>query len=72
MLDIRGFGQVRSGELRNLDPQVPTVGPLTQGSWDRLGIEERLTLAADGPKKASFGDTGGNGLMLEVSLSELK
>ncbi len=72
VLDIRGFGQVRNGELRNLDPQVPTIGPLSQVSWDRLGIEERLTLAADGPKKALFGDSGGAGLVLEVTLGELK
>ncbi len=72
VLDIRGFGQTRSGELRNLDPQVPTVGPMTQGSWDRLGIEERLTLPADGPKKAVFGDSGGTGLLIEVTLGELK
>ena len=72
LLDIRGFGQVRSGELRNLDPQVPTVGPMSQASWDRLGIEERLTLPADGPKKAVFGDSGTAGLMLEVTLGELK
>ena len=38
VLDIRGFGQARSGELRNLDPQVPTVGPMSLASWDRLGI----------------------------------
>ena len=72
LLDIRAFGQVRSGELRNLDPQVPTVGPMSQGSWDRLGIEERVTLGGEGAKKVGFGDTGGNGLMLEVTLNELK
>jgi len=72
VLDLRGFGQARSGELRNLDPQVPTVGPMSQASWDRLGIEERLTLPADGPRKAVFGDSGGTGLMLEVTLGELR
>lgn len=72
VLDIRGFGQARSGELRNLDPQVPTVGPMSQGIWDRLGIEERLTLPADAPRKAAFGDTGGAGLLLEVSIGELR
>lgn len=72
VLDIRGFGQVRSGELRNLDPQVPSIGAMTLGSWDRLGIEDRLTFPADGPKRASFGDSGGAGLLLEVALSELK
>jgi hypothetical protein len=45
---------------------------MTQGSWDRLGIEERLTLPADGPKKAVFGDSGGTGLLLEVTLGELR
>jgi hypothetical protein len=72
VLDIRGFGQARSGDLRNFDPQVPTVGPMSQGIWDRLGIEERLTLPADGPKKVAFGDTGGTGLALEVTLGEIK
>ena len=72
LLDIRGFGQARIGELRNLDPQVPTVGPMSQATWDRLGIEERLTLPADGPKKAVFGDSGGAGMLLEVTLGELK
>jgi hypothetical protein len=72
MLEIRGFGQARSGELRNLDPQVPTVGPMSLGIWDRLNVEERLSLPADGPKKALIGDSGGAGLLLEVTLGELK
>ena len=72
LLQIRGFGQVRSGEVRNLEPQVPTVGAISLGTWDRLGVEEQVTLAADGPRKAAFGDTGGGGLVLEVTLGEVK
>ena len=72
VLQFRGFGQVRSGEVRNLEPQVPTVGAISQASWERLGVEEQVTLAGEGAKKAAFGDTGGAGLVLEVALGELK
>ncbi|MBK7643526.1 MAG: hypothetical protein IPJ19_10855 [Planctomycetes bacterium] len=70
ILDVRAFGQVRSGELRNLDPQVPSVGTMSVGNWDRLGVEDRVTLPALAPQKALFGDSGGAGLVLEVTLGE--
>jgi hypothetical protein len=72
VLQIHAFGQARNGELRNIDPQVPTVGAISQGIWDRLGVEEQLTFPADGPKQALFGDSGGAGLLLEVTLGELR
>ena len=52
----------------SLRPLLACRTEMTQGAWDRLDLDERVTLPPDGPKRASFGDTGGQGLQLEVEL----
>lgn len=71
-LALKAFGQVRAAELRNLDPQVATIGAITLPSWERLRLDERVTLPAQGPRRAVFGDAGGQGLVLELEITDLR
>ncbi len=71
-LEVEAFGQARAGEARNLEPQVPTVGAITLCAWDRLRVDERVALPAEGARRASFGDGAGQGLALEIELAELR